>query len=120
MSRLPPPIKGDNGGTNLYASVPNGGAPRQLYMLKMLTGGKKGKKGGAQQIPVPQFPNGGAAANLINKNLLQIAVQGGADRALDNAKGLKGGRRRRKTGKSRKRNKTHKRRKTARRRRNAH
>lgn len=107
---LPAPYKVDTGGTNVYGTVDTGGADaRQIQMLKMLTGGRKMKKGGAPLAPqtidggriiVPQFPNGGAASNAIMTNLTQIAGQAQANSAFDQA----GGRRRKtkKTKRSRK------------------
>jgi hypothetical protein len=112
---LPAPIKVDTGGTNLYGSVPNGGADKQVQMLRMLTGGKKGKKGGStDRLLVPQFPNGGQAANATMKNLFQIAGQSQANAVYDNKTG--GGRRRRKPRKTKKMKRTHKRHKKTRRR----
>jgi hypothetical protein len=107
---LPAPYKVDTGGTNVYGTVDTAGADaRQIQMLRMLTGGRNMKKGGAPLAPqtidggriiVPQFPNGGTASNAIMTNLTQIAGQAQANSAFDQA----GGRRRKtkKTKRSRK------------------
>ena len=123
---LPSSIKVDNGGTNPYTEVDQSGAYKQTQMLKMLTGGRKMKRGGAPLAPqtidggkiiVHQFPNGGTAANQINANLTQIAGQANANSSFDNSQ--KGGRRRRrstkKTKRSRKGRRGHKKKKTRRR-----
>lgn len=113
---LPSSLKIDVGGTNPYRGVDQSGAEKQLQMLKMLTGGKKGnvKRGGATLAPqtvdggkiiVPQFPNGGTAANQINANLMQISGQAQANSAFDQG----GGRRRRRSTKKTKRSRKGKR-----------
>ena len=116
---LPAPIDVNTGGTNVYGTVDTGGADaRQVQMLRQLTGGRKMKKGGAPLAPqtidggkiiVPQFPNGGTAANQINVHLQQIAGQAQANSAFDQSGGIK--RRKRSTKKmkrSLKRRRVHK------------
>jgi hypothetical protein len=114
---LPSTLKIDVSGTNPYRGVDMSGAEKQSQMLRMLTGGKKGnvKRGGATLSPqtvdggkiiVPQFPNGGTAANQINANLMQIAGQANANSSFDNQKG---GRRRRRSAKKTKRSRKGKR-----------
>ena len=123
---LPASYKVDTVGTNVYGTLDTGGAnARQINMLRMLTGGRNMKKGGAPLAPqtidggriiVPQFPNGGAASNAIMTNLTQIAGQAQANSAFDQA----GGRRRKyknKTKRSRKKRRGQKKTKTRRRRR---
>jgi len=117
MSRLPPPIVADKSGTNLYGGVPDGGVNRQNLLNKMLTGGKKGKKGGAPlqgstlnqgSILVPNH-NATPQTNTIQTNLVKISNQGVADRAHDNKVGG-----RRKKPKSRKKTKKTKKRRNTR------
>ena len=109
---LPSSLKIDVSGTNPYGGVDQSGASKQVQMLKMLTGGRKMKRGGALQtvdggkIIVPQFPNGGTAANQINANLMQISGQAKANSSFD---AQKGGRRRRRSTKKTKRSRKGKR-----------
>ena len=94
MTGLPKPLQVNNGGTNLYGDVPDGGANRQNLLNKMLTGGKKDKKGGAPiqgSVFVPHH-NASPHLNSTQHNLLQIAGQAQANSALDD-KVHKGGRR---------------------------
>jgi hypothetical protein len=115
MSRgLPEQIKVNNSGTNLYGDVPDGGANRQNTLNKLLTGGKKDKKGGAQEgTIVSQFHNASPETNATNVNLLKIAGQAQANSALDTKVNKVGGRRkksksRKKTKKTKKRRNTRK------------
>jgi len=91
-------------GSNPYDTSKIGTGNARLLALQKLTGGDK-KKGGANGIVVPQFPNASGGENQTMINLTRLSGQAAADRALDLKKG--GGRKSRRKSRKRRR-KTHK------------